>query len=231
MASKAPLASVTMVTRPLLGQSVGLAHGGVQVDGNGPSPGPAPAAQARDSNSRLTRSNWRTWPHRKLRVPGWMAPCRNTSASSMKSPPASAEATKACLLGSLAPARLPGRRGCRRLHAGPGAGLGSPGGAAQHWPPGGGRRRRTDAVGMVRASIYRVLLVLGSALLFQNHYPRFTGAPSCRFRTLTRRPPIAVGRVPTWSPQPLRPYPPRCAPPTPARRRYRKRCRGARPQP
>ena len=34
---------------------------------NGPSPGPAPAAQARASNSRLTRSNWRTWPHRKLR--------------------------------------------------------------------------------------------------------------------------------------------------------------------
>ena len=43
--------------------------------------------------------------------------------------------------------------------------------------------------GWLRASIYRVLLVLGSALLFQNHYPRFTGAPSCRFRTLTRRPP------------------------------------------
>ena len=34
---------------------------------NGPSPGPAPAAQARASNSRLTRSSWRTWPHRKLR--------------------------------------------------------------------------------------------------------------------------------------------------------------------
>ena len=34
-----------------------------------------------------------------------------------------------------------------------------------------------------------------------------------------------------WSPQPLRPYPPRCAPPSPARPRYRKRCRGARPQP
>ena len=34
---------------------------------NGPSPGPAPAAQARDSSSRLTRSNWRTWPHRELR--------------------------------------------------------------------------------------------------------------------------------------------------------------------
>ena len=29
--------------------------------------GPAPAAQARASNSRLTRSSWRTWPQRKLR--------------------------------------------------------------------------------------------------------------------------------------------------------------------
>ena len=34
-----------------------------------------------------------------------------------------------------------------------------------------------------------MLLVLGSALLFQNHYPRFTGAPSGHFRTLPRRPP------------------------------------------
>ena len=33
----------------------------------GPSPGPAPADQARASSSRLTRSSWRTWPHRKLR--------------------------------------------------------------------------------------------------------------------------------------------------------------------
>ena len=51
---------------------------------NGASLGPAPAAQARASNSRLTRSSWRTWPHLKLRrkAPracpresgGWMAP-------------------------------------------------------------------------------------------------------------------------------------------------------------
>ena len=34
---------------------------------NGPSPGPAPAAHARASNSRLTRSSCRAWPHRKLR--------------------------------------------------------------------------------------------------------------------------------------------------------------------
>ena len=60
--------------------------------------------------SRLTRSNWRRemWPHRKLRrkvprVDGALTtqpmappvpPVRNTSASSMKSPPASAEATR-----------------------------------------------------------------------------------------------------------------------------------------
>ena len=75
---------------------------------NGPSPGPAPAAQARASSSRLTRSSWRTWPHRKLRrkvprVDGALTthpstrpvrPERSASASSMQPPPASAEATK-----------------------------------------------------------------------------------------------------------------------------------------
>ena len=82
------------------------------------------------------------------------------------------------------------RRGYRRLHAGPGAGLGSPGGAAQHWAPGGGRQTPIwMRSGWLRGSIYWVLLVLGSALLFQNHYPRFTGAPSVHFRTLPRRPP------------------------------------------
>ena len=33
----------------------------------GASPGPASVDQARAINSRLTRSSWRTWPHRKLR--------------------------------------------------------------------------------------------------------------------------------------------------------------------
>ena len=79
---------------------------------SGPSPGPAPAAQARASNSRLTRSSWRTWPHRKLRrnvprVEGALTmhpsteevrPARSTSASSMQSPPASAEATSVSIL-------------------------------------------------------------------------------------------------------------------------------------
>ena len=79
---------------------------------NGASPGPAPACQARASNSRLTRSSWRTWPHLKLRrkvprVEGALTtqpraqavpPVRNTSASSMQSPPASAEATSVSIL-------------------------------------------------------------------------------------------------------------------------------------
>ena len=68
---------------------------------NGASPGPAPAFQTRASNSRLTRSSWRTWPHLKLRrkvprVEGALAvkpstravpPARSASASSMQSPP------------------------------------------------------------------------------------------------------------------------------------------------
>ena len=72
---------------------------------SGPSPGPAPAAQARASSSRLTASSWRTWPQRKLRrkvprVEGALtvkpstrpvAPARRASASSMQSPPASAD--------------------------------------------------------------------------------------------------------------------------------------------
>ena len=76
---------------------------------NGSSPGLAPAAQARDITSRLTRSNWRTCPHRKLRrnvlkVDGALTtqpmhsspvpPARSASSSSMQSPPASAEASQ-----------------------------------------------------------------------------------------------------------------------------------------
>ena len=70
----------------------------------GEPPGPAPAAQARASNWRLTRSNRRAWPQRKLRrkvprVDGALTtqprvqavpPVRKTSASSMQSPPARA---------------------------------------------------------------------------------------------------------------------------------------------
>ena len=66
----------------------------------------------RASSSRLTRSSWRTCPHLKLRrkaprVEGALTtlprvqavpPVRNTSASSMQSPPASAEVTRVEIL-------------------------------------------------------------------------------------------------------------------------------------
>ena len=95
---------------------------------NGASPGPAPACHARASNSRLTRSSWRTWPQRKLRrkmprVDGALTtlpraqaapPARNASASSMQSPPASAEATSVIILspGLARPGASPRSRRC-----------------------------------------------------------------------------------------------------------------------
>ena len=99
----------TMVTRPLLGQSVGLAHGRVQVDGqrpfagsrtSGPRPGTATPGSPDPTGGRGPTGSCAG------KFPGWMAalttqpmapavpPVRNTSASSMKSPPASAEATR-----------------------------------------------------------------------------------------------------------------------------------------
>ena len=97
----------------------------------GPSPDSAPAAQARASNSRLTRSSWRAWPHRKLRrnvprVDGALTvpprvravpPVRNTSASSMQSPPASADATRVIILSPVfaRPVALPKSRRCWTL--------------------------------------------------------------------------------------------------------------------
>ena len=129
---------------------------------NGPSPGPAPAAQARASSSRLTRSNWRTWPHRKLRrkvprkvprVDGAFTtqprapavpPVRNTSASSMQSPPASADATRVTILSPVLarPGARPKSRCRSTSRAVQDAWPGWLAGSAQHWPPDGGRRRR-----------------------------------------------------------------------------------------
>ena len=118
----------------------------------GASPGPAPADQARANSSRLTRSSWRTWPHRKLRrnvprVDGTLTtqprapavpPVRNTSASSMQSPPASADATRVSILspGFARPGALPrsrrrstswGRPRWRAKVAGQGGGKDQPG--------------------------------------------------------------------------------------------------------
>ena len=163
---------------------------------SGPSPGPAPAAQARASNCRLTRSSWRTWPHRKLRrkvprVDGALTvtprvqavlPVRKASASSIQSPPA-----RACPRESGGP-RPPASSAYRRcwpaqgrgpspgvaqpVAAGPNAGPGWREASARHWPPGDGRRRRLGCGrgGYVVASIG--CSFSGVGFLFQNHYPR-----------------------------------------------------------
>ena len=110
----------------------------------------------------------------------------------MKSPPASAEATRVSILspGFARPGASPRSTWLSTTSRRPRCwarvtGRSSPALATRRWSSKAIRMRS----GWLRASIYWVLLVLGSALLFQNHYPRFTGAPSCRFRTLTRRPP------------------------------------------
>ena len=172
----------------------------------GASPDPAPACQARASNSRLTRSSWRTWPHRKLRrkvprVDGALTvpprvqavpPVRKASASSMQSPPARAEATRVI---SLSPVLA--RPGARPQIEVPVNQLG------QAKMLGQGRRKDQtgvghqtvvvegdpDAVGTVCVVASIGCSFSGVGFLFQNHYPRSTGVPSCRFRTLTRRPP------------------------------------------
>ena len=117
------------------------------------------AAQARARSSRLTRSSWRTWPHRKLRrkvpnVDGALTtqpstrpvlPERSASASSMQSPPASAEATRVINLSPVL--ARPGA--LTQVHvlvhqvfaSAPGAAPRWRAAAARHWPPGGDRRR------------------------------------------------------------------------------------------
>ena len=46
-----------------------------------------------------------------------------------------------------------------------------------------------DTVGIVAWQHLLGAPCFGVGFLLQNHYPRSTGAPSCRFRALTRRPP------------------------------------------
>ena len=151
---------------------------------------PPRPSRPRPATGGLPGSSWRTWPHRKLdrkvpRVDGALTvppraqavpPVRNTSAASMQSPPA-----RACPREN-GGRRPPGSSACRRCWPGLGhclgrgtagpvqtgqdAGPGWPEGAAQHWPPGGDRRRRCGC-GRGRGVV----------------------APSYRFRTLTRRPP------------------------------------------
>ena len=145
---------------------------------NGASPGPAPAFQTRASNWRLTRSGWRTWPHLKLRrkvprVEGALAvkpstravpPARSTSASSMQSPPARAEATRVIILSPVfaRPGAPPRSRCFRRSWGRPRrrarvAGRISPALATRRWSS----KRMRIRSGLFCGSIYSVLLVSG----------------------------------------------------------------------
>ena len=145
---------------------------------NGPSPGPASVAQAWASSSRLTRSSWRTWPHRKLRrnvprVDGALTtqpsapavpPVRNASASSMQSPPASAEATRVMILAPvLARPDASPRSRCRSTSSGRPECRANV--ASRISPALLTRRRSSKATwmrsGWLRGSLYWVLLVSG----------------------------------------------------------------------
>ena len=121
-------------------------------------------------------------------------PVRNASASSMQSPPASAEATSVIILspGLARPGASPRSRRCWTSSGRPRcrakvAGRSRPAleGAGQAVVVEGD----LDAVGVVAWQHLLGAPSLGSVLCFENHYPRSTGAPSCRFASLTRRPP------------------------------------------
>ena len=122
----------------------------------GVSPGPAPAAQARASNSRLTRSSWRTCPHRKLRrkvprvdgaltVPprkcGRSRRCatRRRRQCSHRQPAQTQPAVM--ILAGVRPARGIAQVQARPVPVGasPGAGPRWWEGSARHWLPDGGR--------------------------------------------------------------------------------------------
>ena len=168
----------------------------------GPSPGPALAFQALASNWRLTRSSWRTWPHRKLRrkVP------RVDGALTVPPRRCARHRSRRCSRRRPEPAPVKTGGGGHQRHqlvAGVGPAWAAPQaevpvhqlGQAQMLGQ-GGRKDQTgvghqavvvegdpEAVGTVakRCSFS------GVGFLFQNHYPRFRGAPFHRFRPLTPR--------------------------------------------
>ena len=158
----------------LLGQSVGLADGGVQVNGQGPVAGSRPGrpglgqqlaahpVQLADiAPPEAAQEGAQSLPPRKRGVEGALTtlprvravpPVRNTSASSMQSPPARPcpresggrrpPASKSYRRDWLGLAHRPSRGASGGVGAGPGARPTWREGSARHGPPGGGRRRR-----------------------------------------------------------------------------------------
>ena len=158
----------------------------------GASPGPAPAAQARASNSRLTRSSWRTWPHLKLRrkvprmdgtltvppraraVPGAGRPLHGSVGSQPPQP---------CYPGLLPEAAgswQAEKGGAGRVHA---QTAGYTQRHSQTWLP----LVRYDSASRRSFLLTFKTVAIGCSLfpggfLFQNHYSRFRGASSGCFK-------------------------------------------------
>ena len=192
-------AGIAVVARSLLGQSLGLADGRVQVDGqgrvagSGPS-GPGPGQQLAAHAVELTdmpppeAAQERPQGGRRFDHAAWNTD-RPTSAQRI----GVVDAVAASQRGSdqrqhLVPSVRPSRRAAEvkvMVDEFPQAqvpGEGGPAGAGRHWPPGDGRQRGCGygRVCSVAASIGCSLFPGG--FLFQNHYPRFRGAPSGFFK-------------------------------------------------
>ena len=101
-----------------------------RVDGRGPT----------GSSQEGAQGGWRL--HRAAQGAA-VPPVRNTSASSMQSPPASADATSVIILSLVfaRPGASPRSRRCRTSSGRPRCRARVAEGAARHWPPSGGRRR------------------------------------------------------------------------------------------
>ena len=196
----APLAGVTMVSRPFLVQSVGLADRRIKVDSQGcvagSRPGsPCPCQQLAAHPVQLADVAPAKARRKVPSVDGALTRQSRTPAvppaahrRRMQSPPASAEATSVIILSPVLarPAHHPGPGAAVPVGKDRGAEPGWLGGAGRHWPRGDHREATWMRSRWLRGSIYWALLFRD---LFQYHYPRFRGAPFGRFRTLTRRPP------------------------------------------
>ena len=157
----------------------------VQVDGRGESPGPAPAAQARQQLAahavELTDmpppEAAQERPQRLDQQPR-TRPCAQRIGV-VESPPASRKRpASACPQCSPVPARRRGQGDGQRVPAGPGrarvAGRSRPALATRRWS------QRGCGYGRDCSGIYCSLF--HGRVLFQNHYPRFRGAPNSFFK-------------------------------------------------
>ena len=202
----APLAGIAVVACALLGQSVGLADGGVQVNGQGPGAGsrpdlPSPGQQLAAHPVELTdvappeaaqegaQGGWRL--DRAAQGAGRPPGAQHIGVVNAVAPSQRRRHQRHHLV-----ARVRPPRGIAQVEA-------LPDEFGQAEVPRQGGRKEQPGIGHQAAVVEGDLgsgrggcvaastgcSFSGAVFLLQNHYPRSTGAPSCRLRTLTRRPP------------------------------------------